>query len=82
MVGAGVPPTVTVPEPENVIVRPVLSEPLEVPLKLGKFPVSPAYAPVPPVTVPEPVSAPPLSSADAGSDRVPVSVPPPEKVTV
>jgi hypothetical protein len=51
------------------------------PVRLGKDPVAPAYAPVPPVTVNEPVIGPP-ARADAGTENAPVIVPPEASVMV
>src|ERR1035437_4708043 len=48
--GGGVPPVVIVPAPVNV--RATLRPMVAVPVRDGKEPVAPAYAPVPPVTVP------------------------------
>src|SRR4029078_2546756 len=73
-----------VPAPEKFKVTVVRILPLTVPLRLGKDPVAPAYGPVPPVMVAEPLPlvAPPVNS-DAGIESLPVMVPPPpDKVTV
>ena len=77
MVGGGGPPTVSVPAPESMMVRPVVVSPLAFPFKDGKLPVYPEKFPVPLVTVADPVpelDVPKITAA--GIETFPFKVPP------
>src|SRR5262245_9330915 len=76
MVGVGVvgppPPVVMLPAPLKLRESVGITERL--PVRVGNDPVAPEKLPVPPVTVADPVSEPPVSAV-AGIFKVPVIVP-------
>ena len=72
-----VPPVVIEPAPVKVRVMPDWSVPDPEPVMEGNEPVAPAYVPVPPVIVAEPLPEVDVPvNNDAGAVRVPVRVPP------